>query len=257
MKERLHITKEDIKAGLRQLGIKSGDIIMFHSSLSSMGYVEGGADAVIDAFLETVGEDGTVVVPTLCSGAGEAWDINNSPSVVGLITETFRQRKESIRSDNPTHSVAAIGRYAEEITKYHKNAGGSDHPYIRQWAAKGAFGPGSAWERLYEVDAKYMFLGVDFGVCTIFHYVQEVLLNDHKKMDEKAPWPEFDFVKMGRKLERRGLVKCGRIGEAITRLTQSGEMIDTSLALLRNSFLDYASGDSEFIRWYKERGSLS
>lgn len=244
MREKPHVTKEDIKQALGQLGIQENDIVMFHSSLSSMGYVEGGADTVIDAFLEKVGKNGTVVVPTLCQYDWEkmsrediekAWDMNR-PSFVGLITETLRKRKESIRSDNPTHSVAAIGRYAEEITKGHKDAYGRDSPYRPKFASKGAFGIGSAWEKLYEYNAKYMFLGVDFDVCTMFHYVQAVLLEDYlKKIDKKAQWPEFNFKRMGRKLEELGLVKFGKIGEATTRLIESKKMVDVSLELLAGS----------------------
>ena len=58
------VTKADIKKALRELGLKGGDIVGVHSSLSSFGYVEGGADAVIDAILETVGPEGSVVFPT-------------------------------------------------------------------------------------------------------------------------------------------------------------------------------------------------
>ncbi|NOX44142.1 MAG: AAC(3) family N-acetyltransferase, partial [Caldiserica bacterium] len=58
------VTKDDIVRGLRELGLEVGAIVGVHSSLSSFGYVEGGADAVIDALLEVVGEEGTVVMPT-------------------------------------------------------------------------------------------------------------------------------------------------------------------------------------------------
>jgi hypothetical protein len=55
-RERVHVTKEEIKRGLEKLGLKTGSIVMVHSSLSSFGYVEGGADAVIDALFEVVGK---------------------------------------------------------------------------------------------------------------------------------------------------------------------------------------------------------
>jgi aminoglycoside 3-N-acetyltransferase len=52
MKQMTPVTKEDIKKGLIKLGLKKGDIIGVHSSLSRFGYVIGGADTVIDALLE-------------------------------------------------------------------------------------------------------------------------------------------------------------------------------------------------------------
>ncbi len=70
-KNKPYVTKEDIKVGLMKLGLNRGDTVGVHSSLSSFGYVEGGADAVIDALLETVGESGNVVVSTHSANLSE------------------------------------------------------------------------------------------------------------------------------------------------------------------------------------------
>ena len=63
-RDKVHVTKDNIIKGLTSVGLNQGNVVLVHSSLSSFGYVEGGADAVIDALLETVGPAGTVVVPT-------------------------------------------------------------------------------------------------------------------------------------------------------------------------------------------------
>lgn len=55
------IFKTDIVAGLQNLGLRRDDHVIVHSSLKSLGYVEGGPDAVIDAVLETVGPGGTML----------------------------------------------------------------------------------------------------------------------------------------------------------------------------------------------------
>ena len=57
------ITKKHIQNGLRKVGIENGDVVFVHSSLSSFGHVEGAADTVIDALVETVGNEGTIVMP--------------------------------------------------------------------------------------------------------------------------------------------------------------------------------------------------
>ena len=57
--EKVVVTKEDIKKGLNAVGLKEGDVVFVHSSLSAFGYVIGGADTIIDALLETVGNSGT------------------------------------------------------------------------------------------------------------------------------------------------------------------------------------------------------
>ena len=54
MEEPKHITKNMIKDCLAELGIVEGDTVFFHSSMKSIGYIEGGADTVLDAFLETI-----------------------------------------------------------------------------------------------------------------------------------------------------------------------------------------------------------
>lgn len=114
------IGKEDIKFSLELMDIKKGDILLVHSSLTSIGYVEGGAETVIDALLETVGEEGTIVMSTL-TGWFEPFDSGSIPSAVGKISERFRLRKNAFRSLHPVHSVAAIGKHAEYITEGHEN----------------------------------------------------------------------------------------------------------------------------------------
>ena len=112
----------DIRDVLCEMGLSEGDTVLTHSSLKSFGYVNGGADAVIDAVLETVGDKGCMAVPTLTLGAGESpviFDVCNSPSTSGLITEVFRNRPNAFRSHHPTSSATAIGFAALELTKWH------------------------------------------------------------------------------------------------------------------------------------------
>jgi len=239
-----HVTKDMIKECLAALGIVEGDIVFFHSSLKSIGHVEGGADAVIDAFLETLGNSGTLVLPALCRYDWEktsletitkAWDIQTTPTYTGLIPETLRKRPGSVRSDNITHSVTAVGRYASEITKDHKKAHGGEWAANRpKWASQGAFGENSPWDKLYTLDAKYMLIGVDFHSCTMLHHVQVVFLENYlRKTDGHAPWPTFDFRQMGQKLENLGIVRIGKIGGAVTRLMSCRSLVDTAASVLQ------------------------
>ena len=244
MEDTKRVTKDMIKECLVALGIAEGDIVFFHSSLKSIGHVVSGADTVIDAFLETLGNSGTLVLPALClydwekmdrEAIEKAWDIQTTPTFTGLIPETLRKRHGSLRSDNPTHSVTAVGRYASEITKEHKRAHGGEWVANRpRWASHGAFGENSPWDKLYLLDAKYMFIGVDFGCCTMLHHVQVLLLENYlRKTDSNASWPTFDFLQMGNKLEALGIVRIGNIGGAVTRLISSRSLVDTAIRVLR------------------------
>ncbi len=104
------IGKEQIVFSLKLMGIVPGDTLFVHSALSSIGNVEGGADTVIDALLEAVGEQGTVAVSTL--SFGHPFCAETTPTGVGAISETFRKRPEAKRSLSPIRSIAAIGAQA-------------------------------------------------------------------------------------------------------------------------------------------------
>ena len=179
------VTFEDIAGALRQVQVGRGAVVYVHSSLSSMGYVQGGADTVIDAFLDVVGRDGTLCVPTIVyagQGPRPPFDVAGSPSEVGRITETLRLRPEARRSDNPTHSVAAIGRRADDVTAGH--AGGEGRP--SPWGEL-AFGHESPWQRFYDLDAICVLLGVDWEVNTMFHYIQSRFMEPYWSEFAKAP----------------------------------------------------------------------
>lgn len=157
------VTKAHIRAGLQELGVVSGDLLLVHSSLRSFGYVEGGADAVVDALLETVGDSGTVLVPTLTFTVLKSWphlfSVGRTPSSTGRITETLRQRKNALRSHHPVSSAAAIGSHAAHLTAEHW-----DTPC----------GPDSPYHRLYECGGKVVFFGASLGSNSVFHCAEEI-----------------------------------------------------------------------------------
>lgn len=58
------VLKQDILDALSTVGMRPGQTVMVHCSLSALGYVCGGAQSVIEALLQTVGEAGTIMMPT-------------------------------------------------------------------------------------------------------------------------------------------------------------------------------------------------
>ena len=62
--ERKMVTKQDILEALEKVGVCKGQVLMVHTSLSSLGYVCGGAQVVIEALLEGVGREGTIMMPS-------------------------------------------------------------------------------------------------------------------------------------------------------------------------------------------------
>ena len=221
MAKRNSIHKEDLLQGFAALGLRKGDALLFHSSLKSFGYVEGGADTVIDGAIDSVGESGTVVVPTFVQKVNgesatyrtrlEAWNIHSSPSDVGYITEVFRQRPEAVRSDHCCDSLAAIGADAEAAMGGHRHAG----PRYSPWDEK-AFGHGSPWDWLVERNALYLLMGVGFSVCSIFHYNQALWVERHyANTSNPHMWPGFNFSVMGERVKSAGLVSQVCVGPSV------------------------------------------
>ena len=113
---------KDIVSTLEEAGIKEGDVLMVHADLASFGKLgeivdkKEFANVFISAFIEVIGEKGTLIVPTFtysfCNN--EIYDPDNTPSTVGLFTEEIRKRKDAFRSIHPIFSVSAIGERAKE-----------------------------------------------------------------------------------------------------------------------------------------------
>ena len=239
------VTKDDIKRACRELGIKSDDTVIIHSSLKSFGYVEGGAVAVIDAFKETLSE-GTLCFPALnqknFARAYIDWDIKKTPSDVGFLSETFRLLPDTLRSDQETHSVTAWGVNAKYITDSHRVPGTER---LCLWGNY-AFSRTSPWQRIYELGGKVIFLGVQMRFNTIKHLVECIVVDDILTSipdediraqaiseiancfpgpdDIKRPvtpegkpggfWFWYDGVKMEEYFDKKGLIKTVHCGDS-------------------------------------------
>lgn len=255
---------ETLVAGFRRLGILPGGVTMVHSSLSAFGRVDGGAAAVIRALLQTLGPLGTLVMPTLCQKDKElrfkTWDIERSSSDVGHITETLRLWPQALRSDHATHSVAALGPLAGEITGEHKHSYGRPGP----WGVA-AFGYNSPWEKLYRVNARYCFLGVTMRVNTMGHLIQSIfverilsvaspakraqLLDEVAGWCKPGAWPWYDFERMEKILAERGFVTYVMIGEASCRAVDARAMVEATLEILQADPERWF--DAPFMDWYR------
>jgi len=231
------VHKEDIVRGLGELGLRSGDVVLVHSSLSSFGYVEGGADAVIDALLDAVGPEGTVMVPTLTGSPEDSpenppvFDVVNTPCWTGTVPETFRRRPGAVRSGHPTHSVAAVGPRAHELICGHER---STTPC----------GPESPYGRLMRWGGKVVFLGVDLRCNTCFHGIEEEVgapyVLQERPVKARVVWPDGrvetvlvhihrwgtprDYPRAEPILLGEGAMRVGRIGNATVRVVDAKMM---------------------------------
>jgi len=228
---------------LSTLGVSKGDVLIVHSSLSSLGEVIGRQEAVVRALLKTVGAEGTIVMPAFTwenddpanyenPPIPEKWhgifrenmlpfDKNTTPVFVagiGVIPEYFRTYLGTVRSDHPYVSFTANGKFAQQIVEKHvlTPSHGMDTPL-------GA---------LYNIGAKILLIGVGYENCTAFH-LSEALTGIFPKTAERylitesggRVWKtveDYDgvdsFHSLGSAYERCGCVTTGRVGLAACKL---------------------------------------
>src|SRR3954452_12147705 len=106
------VSRATLTADLRRLGLRRGATVLVHSSLSRIRHVEGGAETVIDALIDSVTPGGTVLFPTLTGTERDGpdcppvMDVQATACWTGRIPETARHRPDAHRSLHPTHSLA-------------------------------------------------------------------------------------------------------------------------------------------------------
>lgn len=157
-------TKEDLIRNLKEMGMQPTDAVMVHSSMKSIGLVEGGADTVVDAFMEYLSE-GLFMTPThtwaQMSAEYNVFDPKTEPACVGIIPNILRNKPGVVRSLHPTHSIAAYGKNAVEYIAGEENMT-TPCP------------PGGCWDRLRDIKAKILLIGVTHARNTYIHSVDEV-----------------------------------------------------------------------------------
>lgn len=160
-----NLIKENLIEDLKTMGIKETDSLMVHSSMKSIGQVEGGADTVVDALMEYLSK-GLLMMPThtwaQMSAEYNVFDPENEPVCVGIIPNIFFKREGVVRSLHPTHSIAAYGAGAADYVKGEENC---TTPCT----------PGGCWDRLKSINAKILLIGVNHVKNTYIHAVEEVL----------------------------------------------------------------------------------
>lgn len=168
-----HVSRAELTAGLARLGIAPGDAVFVHSSLKSLGYVDGGAETVVQALQDAVGPLGTLVIPTYYMPGGSirgtcelpdyVFDVRKHGTNMGRLPEAFLAGTGIHRSVHPTHSVSAWGRHARFLTEAHHRA-----PSV--------FGEGSPWQRFVGLEqAKVLGLGISMGPVTFYHVLEDAL----------------------------------------------------------------------------------
>ncbi|MCE9616071.1 MAG: AAC(3) family N-acetyltransferase [Lentisphaerae bacterium] len=230
------MTRAAMAEGLRGLGLRPGDAVGVHSSLSSLGQVEGGAEAVIDALLDVIGPAGTLIMPAYSTNRellevtpeeraqGLAMKIRMLPydaatagCWTGKIAAALLRRPGIVRGNSPAHSLVAIGRHQQLFAD-------------------------RRWDALFDLDGVMLLIGVGLGCCSAMHLAERTVVKlPERILARMTPPPELvarhpglslvfgpypDFSKMEGPCREAGIMRDGRIGAAMVSLVRLRALVE-------------------------------
>jgi aminoglycoside 3-N-acetyltransferase len=213
------MNKQDVILGLKNLGLKTGDVVLLHSSYISLGNFDGTPQDVLDAFFEVVGSTGTIAVPAFGN--------------LGVLTVLLRQHPDVVISACPSGAVAAVGKDAATLCANH-------------YKAETAHGEGTPYDTLAKLNGYVCLLGADQDRNTSLHGLEarlelpylgqtreyEITTPDGsivKKSFKYFPGPHRDFIGLDSRYRAAGVQKQIRIGDAEVRLIAAKDLIELGL----------------------------
>jgi aminoglycoside 3-N-acetyltransferase len=241
------LTVPGLLEGWREVGVEEGMALMVHSSLSSLGRVDGGAATVVESLRSAVGPGGTIVVPAFTEqvhdpdrdhiGAPDAavnerraavpYFRSDLPTTMGAIPEALRSLPDSVRSAHPQVSVAAVGAHAAAV--------------VQRQTLGFAVGRDSPFGRLHELGGHILLVGVGHNRNTFLHYAESLTPHPRLKtrrfplaVDGERVWAETvdvandngtHFPTVGREFEQQAGIREVVVGEAPCRLLPVGPFI--------------------------------
>ncbi len=219
------ISKQRIVRDLNAMGVNKGDHLGLGISFKSIGFVVGGPETLIDALLETVGPEGTIMMNTFTEFfyptevelemVDYVFDVESTGANTGIIPETFRKRDDGVRSRHPTFSVAAIGKMAEFLTEGHDETADAYLPF----------------SKLSEINGKYLAIGIGDRLVGFRHQAQHLA-----GLLDVVPWRRCvryktrgGEIKIFTLKDRGGCVK--RLSELVSHLRKIGLVRDGKIGM--------------------------
>jgi len=238
------LTQAQLMEQLRVIGVSEGMNLLVHSSLKRVGPVDGGADAIIDALLEVLGPDGTLMMSAVSGNVNPTqtvYHVAHTPSTVGALSNVFRKRPGAVRSLQPVHSIVALGPKAEFFTEGHLDAN-------TPWS------PDSPYGKIMRNRGFLLFLGTNFEANTCIHAIEiearvpglheedttrlQVIDYDGNLREIEYHWharKKSFYSDLEHMVERAGGLTYGRIGNGVSRFVNAAILRETLLPLFRET----------------------
>lgn len=261
------VTKTQLEAQCKELGLASGNVVMVHASMRSVGPILGGPDVLIDAILEAVSPEGTIMVYVGCQQPfddigrriylpeEEVFILEHCPAFnsdaarasrdFGVFAELFRTRTGAVASQNVSARMAALGANASWLVSNHSLSYG--------------FGKGSPLEKLCELDGKILLVGSDLDCVTLLHYAEAIsAISEKNVVHIKVPltiagerqwteveeynsstgvrdWPHRFFADIMQKFVNTPNVNVGKLANAITYAMSARKVVDFAVPIMETT----------------------
>jgi len=249
-----------LKEAIIQLGIKTGDTIMLHSSFSNFNGFKGKPQDIINCLIEVLGNDGNLLMvsmPYTCSSLeylkkNPVFNVRKTFSKMGIISEIFRRKKGVLRSLHSTHPVLAYGKDAEWLVEDHEKclyACGKDTPFDKFQSLRG----------------KILRFDVPINGTTFFHYLEDIIKDKlpfslYSEEPISARMIDYDGKEIAMKtyvfserasktrrpdilggyLRKHKAIKHRKIGRINMELVSAEDMISTTRKMLDDGVLFFA-----------------
>lgn len=208
---------EDLKRKWLGAGIEPGDTVLVHSNIKRTLIEFRGAghvispDDILQSFLDALGPKGTLLLPlfNFDFASGAPFDIRNTPSRMGALTEAGRLHKEAVRTGHPIYSFAVIGDKSNVFENVDNESGYSED---------------SPFGILKRLNGKIASLDLDDqNSMTFYHHVEEVKRVDYRYFksftasytDRNGALGEKSYKLYVRDLERGVLTDVNPAGELL------------------------------------------
>ncbi len=182
------VTRSELVRDMRGLGVREGGVLMTHVRMSSLGWVVGGTQTVVEAVLEAIGAEGTLMA--YAGWEDDTWHMPSWPPEwqdayrremppfdphlaaadpeMGRFAERVRTWPGAVPSTAHEMRMVAIGPKAEWLTSDQS----WDHPQ----------GPDSPLAKLVEAEGQVLMLGAPLETLTILHHAEALVDSSEKRL---------------------------------------------------------------------------
>lgn len=258
----LSYNADDLKAAIKELGIRETDTALVHSNSNPDSGFKGAPSDVVECLAKLLGENGNLLMVSIPFrgttfdhlSKGKPFHRDRTISMMGLITEIFRRRPGVLRSLHPTHPVLALGKDGVWLTTGHESCAAP-------------CGAGTPFEKFLQLDGKILFYDVPFGAITFFHYVEDAVKEllpfnvyhdkpftvkafDERKQEHVVTVYAFNPVvtrnayAVEEEMKQRGLVKYGKVGNSRLILVNAKDVLRCQTEMIKAGRLPYGETSS-------------